>query len=59
MFLVVTLPTSSLSRNDNRSPACSGVEGCVSLRYLCNLFSVVGVVFDGEETDADASYSGF
>ena len=32
-----------------------GLKG-VSLRYLCNLFSVVGVVFDGEETDADGSY---
>ena len=28
-----SIPISALV-NDNRSPACSGVEGCVSLRYL-------------------------
>ena len=62
--MVVTHPTSSLSINDNWSPACSGFEGCVSLSYLCNVFSVVGVVFDGMEKrqrlmDHDISFSGF
>ena len=62
--MVVTHPTSSLSINDNRSPACSAVEGCLSLSYLCNVFSVVGVVFDGMEKrqrlmDHDVSFSGF
>ena len=64
VFLVVDFPTSSLGGNDDWSSGCSGVVGCLSLRFMCNPFSgVVGVVFDEEETESngsyDVSFSGF